>query len=206
MKITIKILTILALLAVSAVVITPAFAEEDPPQPPDKVRMSELLIAAFAAETQLTVEEVQDLRDSGMTFVQIAKDLGYSAEEVQTLMEDVSTAALALAVSEGVISEEKAAKIADREHRFRTGMRFEKFLEILDLTREELGAMFESGMTLHEIALEQGLEFGGRLATRCGLAKEDIVTQIGAGKTLKEICPGMMMPEGGWPKENPFKK
>jgi len=206
MKITIKILTILALLAVSAVVITPAFAEESPPQPPDKVRMSELLIAAFADETGLTVEEVQDLRDSGMTFVQIAKDLGYSAEEVQTLMEDVSTAALALAVSEGVISEEKAARIAEREHRFRIGMPFEKFLVRLDLTREELTTMLKSGMTLHEIALEQGLEFGGHLASRCGLLREDIVAQISAGKTLKEICPGMMMPEGGWPKENPFKR
>jgi hypothetical protein len=210
MKTALQILAMLALVALTVWAVTPVFAEESPPTPPhhtpDRVRMSELLVEAFAAETELTVEEVQAYKDEGMTLVWIAQELGYSGEELTALMSAVSSTALDAAVKEGIVSEEKAEMIISREGKFQFGMIFDNFLEQLGLTKEELAAKLESGMTLHEIAIEQGVEFGGHLARRCGLTREEIIAGIDGGKTLKELCPGMMMPEGGWPKENPFKK
>jgi hypothetical protein len=214
MKNRMKILSILALLAAAVLAVTPAWADEGTPPPPgegqnqspERGQLSELMTAAFAAETGLTVEEVRDLRESGMSLVQIAQDLGYEGEDLKTLMEDVGNAALDLAVVDGVISEEKAEMITLRRENYYFGMIFDKLFEALDLTKEDIVAMLESGMTLHEIALQQGVEFGGHLAGRCGMTREEIITGVNGGKTLKELCPGIMMPEGGWPKENLFKK
>jgi len=210
MKTALQILAMLALVALTVVAVTPVLAEESPPTPPhhtvDRARMSELLVEAFAAETELTVAEVQAYKDDGMTLVQIAQELGYSGEELTALMSAVSSAALDAAVEEDLISEEKAEMIVSREGKFQFGMIFDKFLEKLDLTKDELMTMLESGMTLHEIAIKQGVEFGGHLARRCGLTREQIIAGIDKGKKLEELCPGIMMPEGGWPKENPYKK
>ena len=135
MKKTIKILTILAMLAISVAAVTPALAYDRPSRTlGERERpFSDLLIAAFAAETGLTVEEVQAFKDSGMTFVEIAQDLGYLGEDLINLFDQVRDTLLDMAVSEGLISEEMAARIAERIIGF--GPRIDKILERIGFTR-----------------------------------------------------------------------
>jgi hypothetical protein len=77
-----------------------------------------------------------------------------------------------------------------------------KFLEKLELTYEEFVSMVNSGMTFHEILVQQGFEPGGHLATRCGLAREEIIARLQGGESLQDVCPGLLVPPGGWPRFN----
>jgi uncharacterized protein (DUF433 family) len=200
MKTTIKLIPILALLVISVVVANPALAEDE--TPPVGGPLSDLMVSAFAAETGLSVTEVQNLVDDGWSLIEIAKDLGYTEADIKDLMEGVGDAALGLAVDQGMITQEQADKIANRERVIGNSSLAGKFFERMGLTPEEVVSLLDSGMTFHEIALKQGLEFGGFLAERCGLSRDAIIARLDAGETLREICPGIMIPAGGWLRGN----
>jgi uncharacterized protein (DUF433 family) len=200
MKYAIKILIVLALLAAVGLTVGPVFAEEGSPQ--GKGPYSDMMVEAFAIETGKSIQEIQALKDSGKSYLEIAKDLGYAGEDLQDLMERVSDTVVQLAVDEGMIPQEMADKIIEREFRIGHGELVDPFLEKLGLTREELVEMIESGMTFHEILLELGYEPGGHLAEKCGLSREEIISRIQGGETMREICPGLLVPLGGWPRGN----
>lgn len=195
MKKAIPISFIFAILLVSVLWITPAFAMgEGPGQGP----FSDLMLEAFVLEIQedgsdLTVEDIQALRDSGMSFMDIAIDLGYEGEELTNLFDRVGETVLELAVQEGLITQDVSDKLSQRMEMISKIFQklMGKFLEKLGLTQEELFTLLNSGMTLREILLQQGFEPRTNVATRCGLSREEILTRMRAGETLFEICPNL---------------
>jgi DNA-binding CsgD family transcriptional regulator len=199
MKNAIKILAALALLVAVALTVGTAFAEEGTPAGGP---YSDMMVEAFAIETGKSIADIQTLKDGGKSYLEIAKDLGYAGEDLQDLMERVSDTVIELAVEAGMITQEVADKITERERRIGDGDLAGKFLEKLGLTPGELAEMIQSGMTLQEIMLQLGYTPGGHLAEKCGLSREEIITRIQAGETLKEVCPGLMVPPDGWPRGN----
>lgn len=200
MKYAIKILAVLALLAAVALSVGTAMAEEVTPR--SNGPYSDMMVEAFAIETGKSIEEIQALKDSGKTYLEIAQDLGYVGADLQDLMERVSDTVVQLAVDEGMMPQEMADKIIEREFRIGHGELVDPFLEKLGLTREELVEMIGSGMTFQEILLEIGTIPGGHLAEKCGLSREAIISRIQAGETLREVCPDLLVPPGDWPRFN----
>lgn len=200
MKNAIKILAVFALLAAVGLSVGPAFAEEGtPPVGP----YSDMMLEAFAIETGKSIEEIQTLKDSGKSYLEIAKDLGYAGEDLQDLMERVSDTVIELAVEAGMITQEVADKITERERKIGDGDLAGKFLEKLGLTPGELVEMIRSGMTFQDIMLQLGYAPpGGYLAEKCGLSREEIIKRIQSGETLKEVCPALMTLPDGWPRGN----
>lgn len=199
MKKAMSVMIILSMLLISVLTVTPAFAEEEGPHGGP---YSDLMVEAFAIETGKTVAEIQALKDKGKSYLEIAQDLGYSGEELYNLLEQVGETVLDLAVKNGMITEEISDRMTQRMERITGGSLFGKFLEQLDLTYESLISMLNSGMSFHEILIEQGFEPGGHLAERCGLSRDEIISRLKAGESLREVCPGMLVPAGGWPKFN----
>ena len=200
MKNAIKILVVLAVLAVVGLPLGTALAEEVTPR--SNGPYSDLMVEAFAIETGKSVADIQALKDDGKTYLEIAKDLGYEGADLQDLMERVSDTVIELAVDEGMITEEIADKIINREREFQFGSLVDPFLEKLGLTREALVEMIDSGMNFYEIMLELGYAPGGHLAEKCGLSREAIIERVQGGETLREICPELMVPPGVWPRGN----
>jgi hypothetical protein len=194
MKKAIKVMVILGLLLAGFSTTTPTFAaDEEPFDGP----YSTILLEAFATETGETVEDILALRMSGLSYREIAIQLGYEGEELTDLFERVGETALALAVEEGIITQEESDQITVRMTIIRNivGWFVEIFLTRLGLTREEVVAYLQSGMTLREIMEMQGIEVGQGFFNRCGVTYEEFLTRIRAGEYVDEICPGLQRPE-----------
>lgn len=194
MKNAMKILAILALLAISTLTAKTVYAEDEGPHGGP---YSDLMVEAFAIETGKSVEEIQALRDSGKSYYQIAQDLGYSGDDLVDLLARVGETILDLAVDNGMITDEISERLTSRFERVQTGSPFGRFLEKLGFTREELISLLNSGKSFNEILVEAGFEPGGHLAERCGLPREEIISRIKGGETMREICPGIMNFPGG---------
>jgi glycosyltransferase A (GT-A) superfamily protein (DUF2064 family) len=72
------------------------------------------MVNAFAEAIGLTSEEVQSRLQAGETMWQIAESQGFSDEEIADLMLAAREAALAQAVSDGVITQEQADLMLER--------------------------------------------------------------------------------------------
>lgn len=203
----IKIISLLAAFAMTFAAVSPAFAQEDSPPRRGEHPLSEYIFSAFAATVGLTEEEVKSRLDNGETLKQIAESLGYS----ETRSTVISTA-ITEAVSAGVITQEQADRMANREHRKGQfgGERREAMLENLGLTQGELRSLLDSGMTMQEIFEQQGVEMqfgggsrigeggpGGKLADHCGLAQEELQAGLDSGQTIQDMCPDLERPKTG---------
>ena len=206
MKKAIKIVIILGLLMVTLMAVTPAFAAEGEPL---SGPYSDLMLEAFAAETGKTVAEIQAYRDGGLTYREIAVELGYEGEDLVDLFDRVGEAVLALAVERGIITQETSDQLSlriviiQKIASWLVGI----FLERLGLTREEIVTYLQSGMTLREIMEMQGIEVGRGIVNRCGLSMEEVIARVRAGEKLNEICPPLsdrpdFKPGFNWPGIN----
>ncbi|MBN2386211.1 MAG: hypothetical protein JXB85_04270 [Anaerolineales bacterium] len=70
--------------------------------------LHEYMVAAFAAELNLDVDEVEAALDAGQTMYDIAVANGVAAENVTAFMQGVHETALNNAVADGVITQEQA--------------------------------------------------------------------------------------------------
>lgn len=71
-------------------------------------------VEAFAAQLNLTVDEVNDLLDGGTRLHQIALDNGVTEENLPAFMQEVHQAALDLAVADGALTQEQADQMKAR--------------------------------------------------------------------------------------------
>jgi hypothetical protein len=191
MKKAIRIAIILGFLLTTFIAAPPAFATDEEPH---KGPYSTLMLEAFAAETGKTVDEIKALRESGLTYREIALQLGYEGEELSDLFDRVGEAVLALAVEEGIITQEVSDQLSQRLEIIRNiaSWLVGIFLQRLGLTREEVVAYLQSGMTLREIMEMQGIEVGQGLYRRCGLSMEEIISRVRAGESMNDICPPLV--------------
>lgn len=214
-----RILIILAVIVVTLAAFSPAFAQEPQPDQPDRGSLKELILEFFSQVFGLDVSEVQELVADKIRLVKIARDAGWSDEDIRQKMPQVFQGALDQAVENGLITEEQAGRITNCQERRveRRGDRLDALLERLDLTKEELKEKLDSGMTVKEIAEEQGIEIKGcpaprwrlsppwlkglaleRLAEECGISVEEIREQLKEGTPFKEICPDVELPGRPW--------
>ena len=189
MKKTIIFLTILVVLVLTSVVVPPAFADDDPPATPeappseafisigninfgsfDGSQFSDLLIEAFANVTGLYVSEIELLLDKDMNFLTIAILLGYTGEDLDTLMEDLVDEVLDLAVEDEIISQGVADAILGHLDQLGSNL---SLLEGSGLTREEFKELLDSGMTICDVAYEQDLAFDRFFLRVCAWSVED---------------------------------
>ena len=76
--------------------------------------LHDYISAALANALGLTLDELQAKHNNGATAWSIAESLGHSSEEFYTLMVDVRTEAINLALADGVISQDHAEWMLDR--------------------------------------------------------------------------------------------
>ena len=72
------------------------------------------VLQALADELDLSLEEVQEQYDSGLSFGQIALDNGIAEADLATFMQKVHETALSAAVEAGVITQEQADAMLQR--------------------------------------------------------------------------------------------
>jgi len=112
MKKTILIV-VLVVLALGALGIGVAFAQDDTPPVGSGIRggfgpMHTYVVAALAEKLDLSVEEVNSQLASGKTMYQIALDNGIAEDEIAAFLTEVHTAAFDQAVADGVLTREQA--------------------------------------------------------------------------------------------------
>jgi hypothetical protein len=194
---TFKVFSLLAVLTIMFAAVSPALAQEVTP-PAGSGPFSDYMVSAFAASVGLSVEEVQARRANGETLAQIAQSLGYD----KSLMTTVGSNAMTQAVSAGAITQERADQIANRRAAS-GGMKNSAMLEKLGLTKEQLNALLDSGMSMQDIFAQQGVEFPTKKGNGildnsveiCGLTREEIKARRAAGEKLRDICPALNLPE-----------
>ncbi len=197
MRKTFCISFIVAIFLVSFLGVRTVYAVENVP---DLVVWSDLMLEAFAIETGKTVSQIQAYRDDGMTYREIALELGYTGEDFTDLFERVEETVLELAVDEELITQEDSDQLSRRIeliHRISAWI-LGKFLERLGLTQEDVVAMLNDGMTLREIFSLQSGENRGESATICGISYQEYIARIRSGESPSEICPNLMPANFEW--------
>jgi len=124
MKTSMKFLAIVAILAISLTATSVAFAKGGRSNRGDnsrtvtpgtgvvstnlEVTLSNYMPAAIASVLHMDVDVVNDLLASGETFYTIALSQGYTADQIDVLMNTVRSVAIDLATAAGVITPEQA--------------------------------------------------------------------------------------------------
>lgn len=122
MKKNMKILAVIAVLAISLVVTNAVFAQGGPGGNGNgkagngtgvvslnlDVTLSNYMPIAIAETLGMSVDEVNSLLASGETFYTIALSKGYTADQIAVLMDAVRAKAIDLALADGVITVEQA--------------------------------------------------------------------------------------------------
>lgn len=115
-----KLIISMALLAVTVVAFSSVgsvFAQTSTPQTPTPQASTPVaplgflhdeMVTVFAEELGLTVDDINTRLTAGETMAQIAYSTGMSASDFRTLMTDVRTKAIDLAVKNGTITQEQA--------------------------------------------------------------------------------------------------
>ena len=116
-----KLMIRIALLAVVAVALgstSSVFAQTPTPQTPTPGTqlgfLQDEMVAVYADALGITVDDLNTRLTNGETMAQIAYSTGMSADEFRTLMVDVRTQAIALAVKNGTITQEQADWMSQR--------------------------------------------------------------------------------------------
>lgn len=200
MQKAIKSFSIITVLVILFISVSPAFAQgETPLEDRPERTLREYVTAAFADASNLDLLDVQKRMDAGESYREIAASQGIEGIDFLSLMAEVIEEAVDQAIQDGVISEEDADRMRERYQRrrdFRRRRRIriiaDSVLERLGITREELAEMRESGMSWAEICESlgvdfQGSNFGEGLLERLGLSREEIRERLEAGETLREI-------------------
>jgi hypothetical protein len=161
-----RILSIMAVVAILFVGASPAFAQDDtPPEDASRRPLRDYVIAAFAEALGLCVEDVEGRLDAGESLMEIAASQGIERSEFRRFMAAVIEEAKANALRDGVIDEEDVDRLRERYRKRRDERRerrrrviSDNILERLGITREELARMLDSGMTWPEILESLGIE------------------------------------------------
>ncbi len=162
-----------------------ASADEVPPTPTSTTPsvLQPYMDQALASALGITVEELQALQDSGETLWTYAQSLGWSFEDLQTLLSNVREAAVEAAVADGVLTSEQAEWILSRasggpmyagadaagqgamaslgDNVLQPYMD-QALADVLGITAEELQALQDAGISL------------GMYAQSLGMSKEDL--------------------------------
>jgi hypothetical protein len=120
-KKTMNVLVVIGAAVLALSTAYPAYAQTEPPTPKlgdgfgpgvggpnGEGPLHDVMISILAPALGITPEELEQRRDAGETFYQIAIDLGFSEAELPELIIEAKTAALAQAVEEGLITQEQA--------------------------------------------------------------------------------------------------
>jgi hypothetical protein len=132
MKKTVFATLIVALLAVAVVI--PVAAQAPVPQSPgfgpagygynvdgETYPMRETMIAAFATELGLTVEEVEAAIAEGKSVYDLAAENGISEENFYSIMLAARQASLDIGVAQGTFTQERADWMSQRQTNMQTG-------------------------------------------------------------------------------------
>ena len=116
-----KFIVSIALIAVVVVALgstSSVFAQTPTPQTPVPGTqlgfLHDEMVAVYAQELGISVDDLNARLANGETMAQIAYSTGKSADEFRTLMVDVRTKAIALAVKNGTITQEQADWMSQR--------------------------------------------------------------------------------------------
>ena len=166
---------------------------ERPTVPIREIVDPEVIKAAVADALGLTVEELEEAREAGMTIPEVAEEQGVEMDDVRTAAEAARVEMVQDAVDEGLITEEEAEWMLNHRgprgrHGFgRHGPCCRFLREVIDadmmkaavagalgLSVDELEAAREAGKTIAEVAEEQGVEMDDVRAA-AESAKEEMV-------------------------------
>lgn len=187
-----RIMILLTVFLFSLLGVRSAHAQENLP---DFAAWSDLLLEAFAIETGKTVQVIQDYRDDGLSYREIALELGYEGEEFTDLFEQVGETVLELAVVDQLITEDESEQLSRRMKLVKTitSWLVDKFLARLGLTKEEFLELLNSGLTIRDILELQGIEPPTRdYVTTCGITREEFTALLRSGESVRNICPGLV--------------
>ena len=101
-----KLLVSVFVVAALAILTTGVVAAQGPTPPRDPSPMHPYMEQALADALGITVDELQTQREAGKRIFEIAKDLGFSEEELPTLLSNARIAGLEAAAADGLISQE----------------------------------------------------------------------------------------------------
>jgi len=175
----------------------------------------EVMKATIADALGLTVEELEAAREAGMTVREVAEEQGVEMGEVRDAAEAARAEMVQDAVDEGLITEEEAAWILSHPHpRGRRGFARRSpccnfLLEVIDpevmkaavadalgLTVEELEAAREAGMTVREVAEEEGVEMDEVRAAAEAAKAEMVQDAVDEGLITEEQAERILSHEG----------
>jgi lipoate-protein ligase A len=149
-------------------------------------------------ELKISKEDVQNAKASGKNFFDLAKEKGYTPEQVKDKLLQYETEAVNKAVSDGNLTKEKAADIISRKKEklskwdgsfemFSHKTKGFKFLKNLGITREEVKAARSSGKTIFDLAKEKKNLSPDQVKEMMIKEKtEDINKKVSEGKITKE--------------------
>ena len=101
-----KLLVSVLVVAALAILATGVVAAQGTTPPGDPSPMHQYMEQALADALGITVDELQTQREAGKRVGEIAKGLGFSEEELPTLLSNARIAGLEAAAANGLISEE----------------------------------------------------------------------------------------------------
>ncbi len=184
------VVALVAALGVSAV-----FAQSDGGERPDsevKDAIHEAVHTAIADALNMSVEDLEAAKEDGQRLPEIAEAQGVEIETVKAAAEAAKEEAVNQAVADGTLTQEQADHILSGEGRGGRGGRSGKFggnsealADALGMTVEELQAAKDEGLTLEEIAEQQGTTIEDVRAAMQS-AKEEAINQAVADGTLTQ--------------------
>ena len=173
----------------------PVFAQTETTPKLREGPLSDYIISVLAKNSGLGIEELQARMANGETIGQIAQSLSQDKVFVADLVKTAVTNAL----NDGAITQDQAKKIENRKINRVGGAMLEK----LELTREELQAKLDSGMTMGDILAEAGLPAprpdNPAMLRRLGLTREELQAKLDSGMTMEQI-----RTEAGLPDKKPI--
>lgn len=149
-------------------------------------------------ELKISKEEVSAAKASGKNFFDLAKEKGYTPEQVKDKLLKYETEAINKAVSDGKLTKEKAADILSRKKEklsnwdgsfkiFAHRRKEFKFLKDLGITKEEVDTARSSGKTIFDLAKEKKNLSPDQVKEMMIKEKtEDINKKVSEGKITKE--------------------
>lgn len=80
----------------------------------DREAFHEIVMENISSALGISVEELQESKDNGVKFIELAESLGYTTEDIPDLMKGAWAEALEQAVDENILTQEQADWLADK--------------------------------------------------------------------------------------------
>lgn len=158
----------------------------------------------------LTKEDIATAKNSGKTLFDLAKEKGYTADQVREMLVQIKTECINKAVTDGKLTKEKADELISKakeqaskwdgsikyfnhNDKHKKGEEFFSPMEALGLTKQDIAAAKKSGKTIFDLAKEKkGMTADQVKAALIKAETDKINKRVTEGKMTKEKADAMI--------------